>query len=78
MQRCLDDVLDDGRFLDIIRERLSEWDGDVDDDQFVAVWSAADYRLKFYNSLSNGNMKIENLMMQISSAPSRFFLLLPS
>ena len=62
MQRCLDDVLDDGRFLDIIRERLSEWDGDVDDDQFVAVWSAADYRLKFYNSLSNGNMKIENLM----------------
>jgi hypothetical protein len=55
-------VLDDGRFLDIIRERLSEWDGDIDDDQFVAVWSAADYRLKFYNSLSNGNMKIENLM----------------
>ena len=62
MQRCLDDVIDDGRFLDLIRERLSEWEGDVDDDQFVAVWSAADYRLKFYNSFSNGNEKIENLM----------------
>lgn len=62
MQKCLDDILDDSKFPEIIKDRLSEWDGNLESDKFIAVWSAADYRMKYYNTLADGREKIERLM----------------
>ena len=55
-------MIDDDRFLSIVKERLKEWNGNIDDEQFIAVWSAADYRLKYYNTLEDAKEKIEALM----------------
>lgn len=62
MQTCLDDIIDDSKFTEVVKERLSEWDGNVESDQFIAVWSAADYRMKYLNTLSEGQEKIDRLM----------------
>ena len=62
MQNCLDDIIDEDKFYSVIKDRLAEWDGDVESDQFIAVWSAADYRLKYYNTLGNADKRIESIM----------------
>ena len=70
--RSLETLLDDDGFAALIEERLGELETiDPDDPEFIALWTAADFRLKHYHSL-NGKEEASKRIMD--SFRSRGFI----
>ena len=67
----LEKMLDDDSFAALIEERLSELKIDPEDPRFIAVWTAADFRLKHLHSL-NGKEDVSERIMD--SFRSRGFI----